>query len=163
MLPILLALVLNRMCTADNPLSSSPVATFSKAAASRFATASCVYFVLYSVAGITVHPVIKNFLCRPVATLSWRTFRNSILTGTTLHRRCSSVPQANGGRRLHAGVVLSLCFSVLGGIAPLLLPNAYMPVPIRIAHSIEVGVSNFLYGLAVAWLVVPRRSAIGEQ
>jgi hypothetical protein len=159
----LLALVLNRMRTADNPLISGPVATFSKAGAWRFATAACVYFVLYSVAGIAVHPFIKTFYAGRWLPSLGELFVIQFLRGLLYIAVALPFLRRMAGRRLHAGVVLGLCFSVLGGIAPLLLPNAYMPVPILIAHSIEVGVSNFLYGLAVAWLVVPRRSAIGEQ
>ncbi len=38
---------------------------------------------------------------------------------------------------------------VLGGIAPLLLPNPFMPSGIRLAHGFEVGISNFLFGMIV--------------
>jgi len=159
---ILLALVLNRMHTGSNP-SSDPVATFGKAGTWRFATAACVYFVLYSVAGIAVHPFIKTFYAARWLPSLGELFVIQFLRGLLYIAVAFPFLRRMAGRRLYAGVVLGLCFSVLGGIAPLLLPNAYMPIPIRIAHSIEVGVSNFIYGPAVAWLVVPRRSAIGEQ
>lgn len=153
----LLAFALNRMRIIDKPLSSGPVETFGKTWTWKLVIAACAYFVLYFVAGIAVHPFIKSFYSdRWLPSLgelgAIQFFRGLLYIAIALQfiRRMA-------GRRLHAGLVLGLCLSVLGGIAPLLLPNPYMPVPIRIAHSIEVGISNFIYGLVVACLLVPRR------
>lgn len=55
--------------------------------------------------------------------------------------------------------VLGLAFSVIAGIAPLLPDNPYMPADIRLVHGIEVGTSNFLFGLLLAWLLQPARKA----
>ncbi|MDQ2840482.1 MAG: hypothetical protein M3Y72_05475 [Acidobacteriota bacterium] len=153
----LLALAMNRKRIIDDPRNSGPVETFGKTWTWKLVMGACIYFVLYFVAGIAVHPFIKSFysdqwlpslgeLC------AIQFFRGLLYIAIALPfiRRMT-------GRRLHAGLVLGLCFSVLGGIAPLLLPNPYMPVPIQIAHSIEVGISNFIYGLVVAYLLVPRR------
>lgn len=43
--------------------------------------------------------------------------------------------------------------SIIGGIAPLILPGSEMPAYIRIGHSFEVGISNFLYGLLLGYLL----------
>lgn len=40
--------------------------------------------------------------------------------------------------RLMAGMIGGLVLSVLGGLAPLLLPNAYLPDVVRLAHLAEV-------------------------
>jgi len=154
---VLLALVLNLMPIGDNPPNSGPVGNFSRAWNWKLVVGASVYFVLYCVAGIAVHPFIKSFYSnRWLPSLgelcAIQFFRGLLYIAIALPFIRRMI-----GRLLHAGVVLGLCFSVLGGIAPLLLPNPYMPVPIRIAHSIEVGISNFIYGLAVAYLLVPPR------
>jgi hypothetical protein len=56
-----------------------------------------------------------------------------------------------------APLVLALVYSVIGGVAPLLPDNPYMPADIRFYHGIEVAVSNFLFGLAVGYLFNWRR------
>jgi len=49
-------------------------------------------------------------------------------------------------------LALGVTFSVLMN-ALLLLPNPYMPEPVRMAHLIETASSNFIFGLLVGWLL----------
>ncbi len=44
-------------------------------------------------------------------------------------------------------------FSVLGAIAPLIPPSEFMPANIRLVHGIEVGISNFIYGCVLGYLL----------
>jgi hypothetical protein len=41
--------------------------------------------------------------------------------------------------------------------ALLLLPNPYMPEPVRMAHLVETASSNFIFGVFVAWVLIERR------
>ena len=50
-------------------------------------------------------------------------------------------------------MLIGLVFSIIGGIAPLIPPSEFMPPNIRLVHGIEVGISNFLYGMALAYLL----------
>ena len=50
-------------------------------------------------------------------------------------------------------MLIGLVFSIIGGIAPLIPPSEFMPANIRLVHGIEVGISNFLYGMALAYLL----------
>jgi hypothetical protein len=54
-------------------------------------------------------------------------------------------------------LVLGFAFSMIGGIAPLFPDNPYMTADARLAHGIETGSSNFLFGIAVGWLLTRRR------
>ncbi|WKK67508.1 hypothetical protein [Lutimonas zeaxanthinifaciens] len=56
-------------------------------------------------------------------------------------------------KRIQKGLLIGLVFSVIGGIAPLIPPSEFMPANIRMVHGIEVGISNFLYGMALAYLL----------
>lgn len=58
-----------------------------------------------------------------------------------------------------APVVLGIAYSVIGGIAPMFPDNPYMPADVRLAHGIETGVSNFLFGILVGYLLRPRPAA----
>ncbi|HEX5426443.1 MAG TPA: hypothetical protein VFW94_23035, partial [Candidatus Acidoferrales bacterium] len=57
-----------------------------------------------------------------------------------------------------AALFLGAAYSILGGIAPLLLPNPFMPPNIRLAHGFEVGISNFVFGMIVGWALTAKRS-----
>jgi hypothetical protein len=50
-------------------------------------------------------------------------------------------------------IVIGLTFSIIGGIAPLISPNDIMPDYVRLGHGFEVGISNFLYGMVLAYLL----------
>jgi hypothetical protein len=43
-------------------------------------------------------------------------------------------------------------FTLLSGVAPLLMPNPYFPDSVRFMHLCEVTSSNFIFATIVAWL-----------
>lgn len=55
--------------------------------------------------------------------------------------------------RIKKAVLIGLIFSIFGGIAPLIPPNELMPANVRIGHGFEVGISNFIYGLVLGYLL----------
>lgn len=55
--------------------------------------------------------------------------------------------------QIKKALIIGLVFSIIGGIAPLISPSEFMPANIRMVHGIEVGISNFLYGMALAYLL----------
>ena len=57
------------------------------------------------------------------------------------------------GDRREISLALGVTFSVLMN-ALLLLPNPYMPEPVRMAHLVETASSNFIFGLLVGWLLL---------
>ncbi|REE83766.1 hypothetical protein BX611_1061 [Lutibacter oceani] len=59
---------------------------------------------------------------------------------------------------LKKAVLIGLIFSILGGIAPLIPPNDLMPSNIRFVHGIEVGISNFLYGFIISFLLGQKKN-----
>ena len=55
--------------------------------------------------------------------------------------------------QIKKALLIGLVFSIIGGIAPLISPNEFMPENIRMVHGIEVGISNLLYGMTLAYLL----------
>lgn len=49
-------------------------------------------------------------------------------------------------------IAIGLLFSVVMN-AQLLLPNPYMPEPVRMAHLVETASSNFIFGVLIGWLL----------
>lgn len=54
---------------------------------------------------------------------------------------------------LKKSILIGLIFSIIGGIAPLISPNELMPDYVRLGHGFEVGISNFLYGIVLGYLL----------
>ena len=42
---------------------------------------------------------------------------------------------------------------LLGGVAPLLMPNPYLPDAVRWAHFVETSVSNLVFGALAGWIL----------
>lgn len=53
-------------------------------------------------------------------------------------------------------ILIGLVFSVIGGIAPLIVPNELMPQFVRIGHGFEVGISNFIYGFMLSLILLQK-------
>ena len=51
-----------------------------------------------------------------------------------------------------APLVLALVYGVIGGGAPLLPDNPYMPADIRFYHAVETSLSNVIFGFVVGLL-----------
>jgi hypothetical protein len=58
------------------------------------------------------------------------------------------------GRRTEAALAVGLLFAVVMN-AQILLPNPYMPEPVRMAHLVETASSNFIFGVFIGWLLTP--------
>ena len=54
-------------------------------------------------------------------------------------------------------IVVGLVFTIIGGLAALIPPSDLMPQHIRIAHGLEVSLSNFVYGVLVGRLLGQKR------
>jgi hypothetical protein len=117
-------------------------------------TAVIAYEVLYWSAGLVVFPYVAHFyaghaLPPGYAVAGMQVVRGLIFVGAVY-------PLLRSGLRA-APLVLALIYAIIGGVAPLLPDNPYMPPDIRFYHGIEVTVSNALFGLAVGLLFNRRR------
>jgi fatty acid desaturase len=62
------------------------------------------------------------------------------------------------GKWPETALAIGLLFAIVMN-APLLLPNPYMPEPVRMAHLEETASSNLIFGVFVGWLLTQRQSA----
>jgi hypothetical protein len=60
------------------------------------------------------------------------------------------------GRWPETALAIALLFSVLMN-SQLLLPNPFMPEPVRMTHLVETASSNFVFGAIVGWLLAHHR------
>ena len=116
----------------------------------RLVLAVAAYELLYFAAGMLVYPYVADYYeprgLPPIGLVAGlQVVRALIFVG-------AAYPLLRAGLR-KSPLVLALAYSILGGLAPLVLPNPYMPSDIRFYHAIEVGVSNFLFGLVIGFLL----------
>ena len=116
------------------------------------------FFVLYIAAGLAIQPWIMSFYAhRPLPSL------HQLL----LLQICRGVLDVSciypwyrqwAGSRMHAAWLSAYAFAALCGWGPLLLPNRYLPAPIRAAHAVEMGAAGIALGLLAAYVLLrPRR------
>lgn len=130
----------------------------------RFGLCALAYVALYFTAGTLVWPFIREFYeARPmppqVTVIGLQVVRGlgyAVIVWVLMSKLRAS--------RAAAAWVCGLTLSVLGGIAPLLIPNPYLPDHVRHAHLIETSVSNFLFGWLAGWLLsgARRKQALRE-
>jgi hypothetical protein len=111
------------------------------------------YVLCYIVAGIIALPFVKGFyagikLPGPASILQVEIFRGFVYVAAGL-----AVVHGIKGKPTRAAMVLGLSFPILAGVAPLLLPNSFLPDYVRLAHGFEIGISNFAYGILLGYLL----------
>lgn len=126
--------------------------------AGRIVLGDFLYLVCYIVAGVAVSPYIRDFygnisMPGPASIVAMEIFRGMVYVAAGL-----VVVQGMKGERGRAAVTLGLSFPILAGVAPLLLPNPYLPGYVRLAHGFEIGISNLVYGALLA-LLLTRKAA----
>ena len=120
----------------------------------RLGLTALAYVFFYFAAGLLAWPFLKCFYegrampaVQQVALL--QVFRGAAF-GLLVWLIAKHEPEGRRPAALSAG----LCLSIIGGVAPLLIPgNPYLPDAVRQVHLVEVGISNFLFGLVAALLL----------
>lgn len=119
----------------------------------RFALADLAYPVLYFVAGMIIFPYVRDFYATQTIPPVGEVFAIQLLVrGPIYVGICLLMTRMLGLSRWAGAIAVGLVFSTLNGIAPLIVPNGVFPDAVRWAHLYEVAVSNFTFGVFVAWL-----------
>lgn len=127
----------------------------------RLAIVAALYLVTYFTAGTLVFPFIASFYTPrglpPVALVAGlQLFVRGPLFGVIIAWIVAATRGGRAVRAVWAGAALSL----LGGVAPLLIPTPAFPDHVRWAHFIEVSTSNFIFGVLAGWLLAQPALAI---
>lgn len=121
------------------------------------------YVVLYFIAGLLVRPyTIEFYRSKPLPGLGDLLVVEA-LRGLLYLGAAWPWLRLFRGDRLRAAIFLGAAYSIIGGIAPLLLPNQLMPPHIRLAHGFEIGISNFAFGVLVGWLLKGRPALVENR
>ena len=116
----------------------------------KFAISDISYLVLYFTAGTIIFPFVKNFYATQ-ALPSYGTIvaLQLFLRGPVFILVCLLLVRMIGLSRWHGALAVGLAFTILSGVAPLLMPNPYFPDYVRWTHFAEVTSSNFLFGCLI--------------
>ena len=125
----------------------------------RVAAGAAAYVVAYLTAGRAIYPWIAFFYeSRHLPGLA-AIVPFQVLRGLGFLAVAWAIVRLTDGTRWHVAVRVGVTLSIVGGVAPLLVPNPYMPAFVRYAHMVETGTSNLLFGLFVGWLLAPTPSS----
>jgi len=116
-------------------------------------TCDLTYLALYFAAGGIIFPYVKSFsasqtLPSPATIVGLQL----LVRGPLFILLCQLLTRMLGMPRLRGAFVVGILFTVLSGLAPLLMPNSYFPDSVRWVHFSEVVSENFIFGAIVAWL-----------
>lgn len=122
-----------------------------------------LYTATYFAAGTLIYPFIESFYATrslpPTATIAVvQLFVRGPFFAVVLAWIAATTRGSRLTRALWAGAALAL----LGGVAPLLMPNPYMPDVVRYAHFVETTSSNLLFGALAAWILQAGRYERGR-
>lgn len=128
----------------------------------KIALVDVLYFTIYVTAGMIIQATYPNFMdfyegkIPPLdLVLTTQVFRGILFAAIAI--LVTRTTDLNLTKRM---ILVGLLFSILGGIAPLIPPNEFMPFHTRMAHGIEVGISNFLFGVIAGYLLGQKRKDI---
>jgi len=129
----------------------------------RILLGDLLYVLCYFVAGIIAFPFVKDFyagikLPGPRSILQMEVFRGLVYVSAGL-----AVVQGMKGQRARAAFALGLSFPILAGVAPLLLPSRFLPDYVRLAHGFEIGISNFVYGVLLGYLLTRKTAPTTQE
>ncbi len=119
----------------------------------KFVISNVAYVFLYFAAGTIIFPYVKDFyatqhLPSTVNLVALQFF----VRGPMLIFLCLALVRMLGLPRLSGAFTVGVVFTILTGVAPLLIPNPYFPDIVRWVHLCEVTSSNFVFAIIVAWL-----------
>lgn len=119
----------------------------------KFVVSDLSYLVLYFVAGTIIWPYIKDFYAtQSLPPLSTILVLELLVRGPVFVVLCLMLVRMLGLPRLGGALAVGAIFTLVSGVAPLLMPNPYFPDSVRWMHFCEVSSSNFVFGAIVGWL-----------
>jgi len=122
----------------------------------RIMVGDFLYFFLYGLAGFTltsVYPQLLEFYGDKIPPLELILKTQLFLRAFLFMGIAVLISNTVQWPRFQKALLIGLTFSIFGGIAPLIPENASMPGFVRWGHLIEVGISNFIYGILLEYLI----------
>lgn len=122
----------------------------------KFVLSDFSYLFLYFTAGLIIFPYVKDFYATQQLPSTGSIVALQLLVrGPLFVLLVLALTRMLGMARLSGALVVATVFTLLTGVAPLLMPNPYFPDSVRWVHFCEVTSSNFVFATVVALLWGP--------
>jgi hypothetical protein len=144
------------------PSARPPVRHSPAAWTVRVTAASICYVAAYFTAGLAAYPFVADFYAGRIPDVGF-VAALQVLRGLGFVGVAVVLVRGLAASRGGAALAVGLTLSVVGAIAPLLVPNAYLPTPVRLAHLVEVGLSNLVFGIAAGLILGGDSSPVPER
>lgn len=119
----------------------------------KFVISDIAYSFLYLAAGTIVFPYVKDFYAtQHLPSMPQILAMQLLLRGPVFILLCLALVRLLGLPRITGALAVGVVFTILSGVAPLLVPSPVFPDAVRWAHFCEVTSSNFVFGAIVGWL-----------
>jgi hypothetical protein len=158
----LLELLTARESAASEP-QREPQTALAAGVAWRIPVLAFAFFAIYLAAGVAIQPWIASFYAhRHLPTLTQLLL---LQLGRGAFDLACIYPvflqwKASRGRAVWMS---AYGFTVLCGWGPLLLPNQFLPGPIRLAHAVEMGASGVAFGALAALVLLQSSQAFAKK
>lgn len=126
----------------------------------RILLANVTYLFLYSFAGfilVSVYPQLMDFYADKIPPIELIIKTQLLLRGFLFISVAIAILKFIDLPQFPRASLVGFTFAVLGGIAPLIPPNELMPGYVRFGHLFEVGISNFVFGVILGYLLGQKR------
>jgi hypothetical protein len=121
----------------------------------KFATCAIAYVFLYISAGLMILPLVREYYPElaehpmdPVFMIGLQIRRGIVYVACLV-----PIIRSFRASRIRIALAIAVFVPLVHGVAGLLVPSEHMgPMAWRIAHMLEIGWSNFVFGLLIGWL-----------
>jgi hypothetical protein len=130
----------------------------------RFAFCSATYVFLYFLAGMIIFPYVRDFYAtQHIPSFGQIVLLQFFFRGPVFVLVCLLLLRMFRLPGLLGALAVGLAFTLLSGVATLIIPNPFFPDAVRWVHFGEVTSSNFVFGCVVGWVwgktqAVPHRA-----
>ncbi len=125
----------------------------------KFLASDAAYLFFYIAAGAIIFPFVKGFYANHMPSMGRIAAVQLLIRGPVFVCLCLLLVRMLGLPKVSGALAVGATFSILNGVAPLLLPNPYLPDAVRWVHLAEIGSSSLLFGVFVGWVWGQTKSA----
>lgn len=119
----------------------------------RFALCCACYVFLYYLAGMIIFPFVRDYYAtQHLPGTGQIVAMQFFVRGPMFILVCLTLLRMFRLPHLSGAVAVGLAFTLISGVAALIMPNGIFPETVRWAHFCEVTSSNFVFGFIVGWV-----------
>ena len=119
----------------------------------RLVFCSAAYVFLYFLAGFIIFPYVRDFYAtQHIPSFGQIVVLQFFFRGPVFVLVCLLLLRMFRLPGLSGGLAVGLAFTLLSGVATLIIPNPFFPDAVRWVHFGEVTSSNFVFGCVVGWV-----------